>query len=68
MSLRYRFYNRYPKAETNGVCLWHRVNHPVPMTFLVPVGISTGTQSCYDVCLHPPPFPASSLYSPSMLH
>ena len=32
MSLRYRFYNRYPATETNEACLWHRVNHPVPMT------------------------------------
>ena len=32
MSLRYRFYNRYPATETNETCLWHRVNHPVPMT------------------------------------
>ena len=32
MSLRYRFYNRYPETETNEACLWHRVNHPVPIT------------------------------------
>ena len=32
MSLKYRFYNWYPETETNEACLWHRVNHPVPMT------------------------------------
>ena len=32
MILRYRFYNQYPETKTNEDCLWHRVNHPVPMT------------------------------------
>ena len=68
MSLRYRFYNRYPATETNETCLWHRVNHPVPMTSFSTGWNTNRYQGPLRRSLHPPPFPASSLRSHKILN
>ena len=75
MSLRYRFYNRYPATETNEVCLWHRVNHPVPMTsfstgwntnrYQGPLRCSVASSS---VPSHPLPFPSHPPLAVQKIH
>ena len=57
MRIRYWFYNQYPATETNEACLWHQVNHPVPMTSFSTGWNTNRYKDRYAVCLHPPPVP-----------